>query len=424
MPHCAGLLVCTARSTRPRRRAIVAAAGCGWGTESLRAGRAGGTTTSSISGDHPVPPHLRRAPEAAAALLRAEPATRAASTARWVCWTCCNRTSALAASQPEAHCPLEVQDADTCGRRGDIASHKRRLIACADRTGSVPAHRHPQIGPLCLRVHYGHKLNPRPTSGGRPAMVVNASATAIALEGGGMGLHKERTTHAIDVLAERSRGLSHRHGRDENRHLKMADARNGSLHPSRHARRRKSWPILERAFKALERDRRTPATTKSLQCRLIRKKACIAHLLTARGQYRSRWTLRLEEGRGPMQARTNKWVTAGRVGALRPCWRRSSCRRTPRQDSFQSSRAKLVASVSWRRRNKLLPPMPLVMLCEGTGVAETTAVPIGHRDRVRGACRTLGRLRVEVALHAQQMRRHAVRRLINHARALDSSSAR
>ena len=90
---------------------------------------------------------------------------------------------------------------------------------------------------------------------------------------------------AIDVLAERVEGLCMRHGRDENRHLKMADALT-KLAIVEERQTQTIWPKneLSKPWSASK----NASDSKSCNA-ATRKKACANSLLTATNGYRSAW---------------------------------------------------------------------------------------------------------------------------------------
>ena len=100
--------------------------------------------------------------------------------ARWVWLGLRNRASALAAMLGRKLTPAEVQDADTWG---DESIGKTKEGWCVRRNGPLyQLYIIRKIGPLCLRVHYGHKLN-HARIWGRPAMVVNISFSLVRWKG-------------------------------------------------------------------------------------------------------------------------------------------------------------------------------------------------------------------------------------------------
>ena len=181
----------------------------------LRCGRLGGAPNRllrwarwwdndvSISGDHQVPAHTcRHAPEARATYYAPGHHPRSFH-ARWIWLGLRNRASALAAMFGRKLTPAEVQDADTWG---DETIGKAKEGWCVRRNGPLyQLYIIRKIGPLCLRVHYGHKLN-HARIWGRPAMVVNISFSS-AVEGGGMN-YTRNDDGVIDVLAERVEGCA------------------------------------------------------------------------------------------------------------------------------------------------------------------------------------------------------------------------
>lgn len=100
--------------------------------------------------------------------------------ARWVWLGLRNRASALAVMLGRKLTPAEFQDADTWG---DESIGKTKEGWCVRRNGPLyQLYIIRKIGPLCLRVHYGHKLN-HARIWGRPAMVVNISASLVRWKG-------------------------------------------------------------------------------------------------------------------------------------------------------------------------------------------------------------------------------------------------
>ena len=157
----------------------------------------------------------------------------------------------------------------------------------------------------------------------------------------------------------------HRHGRDENRHLKMADA----LTKARHRRRAPDadHSAQERAFKALERvEERQRQHERNAA---IRKRSAPAH----RRQQRASIDPRIRAGKGgaPAKAQTSKLGHGGR-GAHWPCWHLSSCRASSSGCSNDSAIPHRPTQKSAPGQQRL--PLPLVMLYEGT-VLQTTAIP-------------------------------------------------
>ena len=141
------------------------------GAESPPAGHAGGTTTSVSTAIIKSPPHLQTRQKLAQRATTRRATTRAASAPDGVAGLR-NRASALAAMFGRKLTPAEVQDADTWG---DETIGKAKEGWCVRRNGPLyQLYIIRKIGPLCLRVHYGHKLN-HARIWGRPAMVVNIS---------------------------------------------------------------------------------------------------------------------------------------------------------------------------------------------------------------------------------------------------------
>lgn len=152
----------------------------GWGAESLPRWARWWDNDVSINGDHQVPATLADTPEARAACYYAPGHHPRSFHARWVWLGLRNRASALAAMLGRKLTPAEVQDADTWG---DESIGKTKEGWCVRRNGPLyQLYIIRKIGPLCLRVHYGHKLN-HARIWGRPAMVVNISFSLVRWKG-------------------------------------------------------------------------------------------------------------------------------------------------------------------------------------------------------------------------------------------------
>ena len=127
-PHCAAFCA-AARSTRPCRRAICAAAD--WvGAESLPRWARWWDNDVSINGDHQVPATLcRHARGPRSVLLRAGPPPRSFH-ARWCGWACATGPVRSPQCLARKLTPAEVQDADTWGDEKPSA-RQRRLVRAA-----------------------------------------------------------------------------------------------------------------------------------------------------------------------------------------------------------------------------------------------------------------------------------------------------
>ena len=168
-----------ARSTRPRRRAICAAAD--W------VGRRIAAALGTLVGQRrqyqrrsSSPRHIcRHARGPRSVLLRAGPPPRSFH-ARWCGWACATGPVRSPQCFGRKLTPAEVQDADTWG---DETIGKAKEGWCVRRGGPLyQLYIIRKIGPLCLRVHYGHKLN-HARIWGRPAMVVNISFSLVRWKG-------------------------------------------------------------------------------------------------------------------------------------------------------------------------------------------------------------------------------------------------
>ena len=158
----------------------------------------------------------------------------------------------------------------------------------------------------------------------------------------------------------------HRHGRDENRHLKMADALTKARHRRRAPDADHSCPRT--SIQSPGAGGRTPATARAA---MPRSRKEVRQLIADSNERLSTRVSELEKAE-PMQAQTSKWVTAG-GGAHWPCWH---LHRTahPRAGVPMTAQSRIALTAKIGAGATALA-VPLVMLYEGIGVCRATAIP-------------------------------------------------
>ena len=151
----------------------------GWGAESLPRWARWWDNDVSINGDHQVPATLADTPEAAQRATTRRPPPAQLPCPLGVAGPAQQGQCARRNAWPQAH-----------ARRSSGRGHLGRRNHRQDKEGWCVRRNGPlyqlyiirKIGPLCLRVHYGHKLN-HARIWGRPAMVVNISFSLVRWKG-------------------------------------------------------------------------------------------------------------------------------------------------------------------------------------------------------------------------------------------------